>query len=231
MITVVTWKWRCPGYRTEFHARHVNSLRRQFEQHLSMPHRFVCVTDDPAGVDCDTIPLWPSPLKTPINPKKPNCYVRLWAFAKEAERLFGRRFVSIDLDAVVTGSLDPLLDRPEDFVIWGYTHPTTPYNGSMFLQTAGARTKVWEQFDPDRTPDEARRNRYAGSDQAVISMILGPGEAMWGTEDGVYGYRNHLTQTPDLPENARLVFFHGKRKPWEEDTRRRAPWIREHATY
>lgn len=231
MLTVVTWKWNCPGYRSTFEAVHVNSLRDQFRRHLATPHRFVCVTDDPTGVQCETIPIWPSPLKTPIDPKKPNCYVRLWAFSQEARELFGDRFVSVDLDAVVTGPLGPLLNRPEDFVIWGYTHPTTPYNGSMWLMSAGARAHVWDRFDPARTPDEARRAGFGGSDQAVMSLFLGPGEARWGTEDGVYGYRNHLRRDPSLPRNARLVFFHGRLKPWTSEARNKCRWIDKHASY
>lgn len=231
MITVVTWKWRNEAYRSKYEAKHVNALYHQFKLRLRMPHRFVCVTDDPAHVACETIPVWDGPLADKVHEKRPNCYRRLYAYSKEAEELFGERFVSVDLDVVVTGDLDPLFeplaDGDVDFQIWGaYTHPTTPYNGSMWGMRAGARSHVWEQFNPETTPGEARRRNFFGSDQAIMSMLLSSDEAVWTQEDGVYGYRNDLRRTPHaLPDNARLVFFHGRLKPWMQEIRQRCPWI------
>ena len=230
MITIVTWLWRSPEYRSEYTARHVNALYAQFQLKLKMPHRFVCVTDQP-HVACETIPLWEGPLSHIQHKNRPNCYRRLLAFRPEIEELFGPRFVSVDIDAVVIGDLDPLFqplaEGDVDFKIWGaYTHPTTPYNGSMWGMRAGARRHVWDQFDPVKSPDEAMRRNFFGSDQAIMSMLLGPKEAVWTQKDGVYGYRTDLRARPDkLPTDARIVFFHGRKKPWMTEVQSEAPWI------
>ena len=50
-LTVVTWKWSVPGYRSDFCAEHVNVLRRMVARHYSRPHRFCCVTNEPEGLD------------------------------------------------------------------------------------------------------------------------------------------------------------------------------------
>lgn len=232
-LTIVCWRWRPPaGYATRFDADAVNVLRRMVARHYREPFRFICVTDDPVGLDAgvEVIPIWNdfADLMNPAGEKKPSCYRRLRAFSPDIVDVFGPRFVSIDLDVVITGDVTELWNRPEDFVIYGKTHPTTPYNGSMFLLTAGARRQVWERFDPARSPLQAWRSGYFGSDQGWISLCLGHGEARWGRSDGVYSYPLHLQAVGALPSNARLVIMHGKLKPWDAPARTRHRWIQEH---
>lgn len=231
-MTVVCWKWRNPTYQTQFSAETVNVLRRMVARHYPRPHRFVCVTDDPDGIgpDVEVIPLWDDhrTLLNPSGANKPSCYRRLRAFSREAAALFGPRFVSLDLDCVITGDLAPLWDRTEPFVIWGDTHPKTPYNGSMWLLTAGARAQVWEDFNPETSPKRGARLGYVGSDQAWIGACLGPGEPTWGVADGVYSWRVHLRrQGGKLPADARIVFFHGCHNPWDHDIQAAHRWVRE----
>lgn len=233
-LTIATFKWKpMSGYRSTFGPETVNVLRRMVDRHYAPPHRFVCITDDPAGLDpgIDVLPLWTdlAHVPSPHGNKNPSCYRRLRLFSPEMATLLGPRFVALDLDVVITADVAPLWDRPEDFVIWGDTHPTTHYNGSMMLMTAGARRKVWETFDPHRSPRDAMSAGCFGSDQGWISYCLGPGEARWSTKDGVYSYRNHLRQNSPkkLPENARLVIFHGAIDPWSEGGQNN-PWVRRH---
>ena len=230
MISVVTWKWKpAAGYRSKFGPENVNTLAAMVARYYRKPHRFICVTDEPAGIDSriEVVPLWEqfSELKNPSGPANPSCYRRLRMFSKDAEDFFGPRFVSLDLDCVIAGDLSPLWDRPEDFVAWSDTNPRTHYNGSMMLLKAGTRTPIWDEFDPRTSPNAAKRAGHFGSDQAWISYRLGSGEATWGTRDGVYSYRNHLRGANSLPANARVVMFHGQIDPWSPQAQR-LPWVR-----
>lgn len=235
MLSVVCYRWRpVDGYRSQFGPETVNVLRRMVARHYQRPHRFICVTDDPAGIDpgVEIVPMWDDfgALPSPHGGKNPSCYRRLRAFSPEIASVFGPRFVSLDLDCVVVGDLAPLWDRPEEFVMWGDTNPLpgSHYNGSMLLMTAGARRQVWETFDPETSPRLALAARCWGSDQGWISYCLGPGEARWSKADGVYSFRNDLSQTRALPADARIVFFHGKHDPWHADVQARHPWVSEH---
>jgi hypothetical protein len=232
MLSVVCFKWKPKvGYRSAFSAANVNVLRAMVKRHYQKPHRFICVTDDPRGIDANVeiIPLWDdyAAVPSPCGARQPSCYRRLKAFSKEALSLFGPRFVCLDLDCVVTGDLAPLWDRDEDFVIWGDTTPRTPYNGSMFLLRAGSRRQVWEDFDPVTSPAKGRALGYFGSDQAWIGACLGPHEARWSQGDGVYSYRNDIKRAGGLPDDARIVMFHGGVDPWSAEAQR-LPWVREY---
>ncbi len=223
--------------RYDFSAESVNVLRAMVRRYYQRPVRFICVTDDPSGIDrdIDIVPIWNdyASLPSPHGAKNPSCYRRLKAYSSDIATVFGRRFVSIDLDCVIVGDLRPLWDRHEDIVLWGDTNPRTHYNGSMLLLTAGARSQVWERFNPATSPGVARQAGQFGSDQAWVSHCLGPKEARWTAKDGVYSYRNDIdkmgrnTGSRALPPNARVVFFHGRHKPWHAECRH-ISWIREH---
>lgn len=216
MLTVVTFKWRPqPGYRSEYGPETVNTLRNMVRRHYPVPHEFVCVTDDPRGIDPDIriVPLWKdhAQVRNPHNPRGPSCYLRLKVFSKEARQFLGERFVVLDLDSVVTRSLVPLWDRQEDFIIWGDTARGTPYNGSMFMMTAGARSQVWDRFNPSTSPLEGRRLGYIGSDQAWIGACLGPKEARWTAHDGVYSFRNQIQKVNGQPAGTFTRTIGGRR--------------------
>lgn len=241
MLEIVCWRWKPPaGYRSTFGPETVNTLKRMVDRHYTDPHRFSCITDDPEGIDPSVriIPLWDDHANVP-NPggqRNPSCYRRLKAFSAEARELIGERFVSIDLDVVITGDMRPVWNRPEEFVINSDTGaPNTPYNGSMYLLTAGARTKVWEEFHPAFSPRRTREARLIGSDQAWIAIALGRNEATWTKADGVYSYRKHIANLQDmapvsapLPSDARLVNFHGRFDPWSPEIQRAHEWVRQH---
>jgi len=231
-LTVITWKWRAPWkYRSTFTGQHVNILRNMVARHYRKPHEFVCVTDDPTGIDSGirVVPLWKdhADLISPHGPSNPSCYRRLRMFARDAAQWFGPRFVSLDLDTVLVEDVSPIFDRREPIVLWGDTSPGTPYNGGLILMDAGARPKVWETFDPVRSPLIGRQQRYIGSDQAWIAVCLGPNEAKFSKRDGVYSYRNHVANNGGvLSPDARLVSFHGAHDPWGPEPQKLA-WVRQ----
>lgn len=228
--TVVTWKWHTPSYHTQFNSGHVNILYNMVKRNFPGMKRFVCVTDDPSGIKdgIEIVPLGDqfAGIKNPSIHNGPSCYRRLRMFSKEAESLFGKRFVSLDLDCVITGELTSLWDTDKPFKAWGDTSRRNKYNGSMILLTAGARSEIWEKFDPIESPSLTRKAGLLGSDQAWIHYCLGPSEPIWRKEDGVYSFRNHIENKMDtLPENARIVFFHGNLNPWDEPIRVKYRWI------
>lgn len=233
---VCCFRWTpVAGYRSTFGPEAVNVLRAMVARHFPHPHRFICFTDDTRGLDprVEALPIWQdfADLPSPHGGKNPSCYRRLRLFHPAMADVIGPRFVSLDLDCVITGDLTPIWDRPEDFVMWGDTNPMpgSHYNGSLILMTAGCRRQVWDRFDPATSPAMAKRAGCWGSDQGWISYCLGPGEARWATRDGVYSFRNHLRGTRrTLPDNARIVFFHGSTDPWTKGVAADYPWVAQH---
>lgn len=232
-LTFVTFKWQTPGYRCKFGPQTVNVLHSMLKRCYSGSFELVCVTDDPKGIQPEIriVPLWTehSKIPSPHGHGYPSCYRRLKMFSKDAGAMFGPRFVSIDLDVVLTGDVTPLFDHDLDFKMYGDTARGTPYNGSLIQHKSGTRTQLWEKFDPRFSPQHGIAKRYIGSDQAWIGVCLGPNEPKFTAKDGVYSYRNEIKPKGGrLPKDARIVIWHGHRNPWDIDSQRIYPWVREH---
>jgi hypothetical protein len=138
----------------------------------------------------------------------------------------GDRVVNLDLDLVVTGALDPLFDRKDDFTILQGINTTNPcpMNGSVWMLRAGARPDVWSDFSLEEARTKTRIHSFA-DDQGWFEYKM-PDAGAWGPADGVYGFKKEGWPSGDeLPENARIVAFPGWRDPQKFE---HIDWVREH---
>lgn len=232
MLTIVAMKWKrnttghIIPHVIDYGPDHVNRLYSSLKRNLTIPFRFVLISDDFSGLfaGIEKIQIWDT------FSELGGCYRRLFLFSDNIRKYLGDRFVSIDLDCVITGNLDTIFSRKEDFIINEYpieennnaTHQY--YNGGLFMMTAGCRKQVWDIFSKkplkiieeikERNKDKARLE-LIGSDQAVLAHLLGPGEALFNKKDGVYDYRKLSRQGggKELPDDAKIVLFPGKRDP------------------
>lgn len=232
-LKVMTWFWRDPYCRTQYQPHHVNIWAHMVRRNLSIPHTIACVTDEPHGIEpwIEIIPT-PKHFIDQWSPTwglgKPQCYRRVSLFHPDAATIFGaERLVSMDMDCVIAGSLDPLFSRQEDVVfVVGEDRRTRarPYNGSMVLLTAGSRPHVFTSYGDAAIA--AASDNFDGSDQAHYANCLGWGEATWTPPEvqwtsGVFTGRNKTK----LPVGTKVVFFHGKHKPWDKPD---LTWIKDY---
>lgn len=233
MVTFVCWLWQ--GWRPIYTAAHVNRLHAMLAKHMTGKWRLICVTDDDRGIDCETFPLWITPRakipgRTDVGHKVvPDCFTRLRMFDPKIGDYFASRIVSIDLDCVILQDLAPLFENDYDFVASkGYRSHLC---GSMWQLRVGTNAHVWDSYDPIASPKQISQTRYvdargrdwplSGSDQAWMSLQM-PDAVLWGEDLGVYQFME-LTPQRIVPENARIVFFAGKNKPWDVDMRMICP--------
>lgn len=241
MLTIVGWLWWDEKCQTQYVAEHANTWARMIHRNTTIPHRFVLMTDQP---ECKydplitAVPLWTDwhKLRPPEwREEFPQCFVRLKAFSQEVQTIFGDRFVSVDLDCVVTGNLDSIFGRVEDFVICKRSRTKKDelepwYQASMFMMNTGAREAVWTEFRGEGTFQDLREkygeraSMYLGTDQGWMLHVLGKSQAVWTMEDGVYfwPWLKHKQRSAVLPNNTKIVFFSGKEKPWDLLT-----WLKE----
>lgn len=212
---LLTWLWTNEGCRTAYGPQHVNRWAEMVRRHCTLDLDIACVTRE-KGIDPSIRIIEPpgcfEDVRTGLwRPSQPQCYRRLALFRPDAADVFGaERIVSMDLDCLVTGDLDPLWRTHYDFRIYRGTCPNRPYNGSMVMILAGARAQVYDRFTPARAAKA--QEQYVGSDQAWIMHCLGPRELTWGPEHGVRWYqKGAVRNTP----STRLIFFPGRPKPWD----------------
>jgi hypothetical protein len=247
VLRVLSWLWSQDRTIYRYTAEDVDTWASMVSRHLTLPHRLACVTNTPEGID-SSIEILPLPeigvssARWPSSKGLPQCFRRLDLWRTDAANVYGERIVSMDLDCVVTANLDPLLDRPDDVVMCQGKAGKAAYNGSMLLLKAGSRPEVFERISQSEI--EVATERYLGSDQAWIGHVLGPHEAAWTENDGVYRYsvdrfpapvrnrrnfarsRNAFPRqemNPEPPADMRILFFAGNYKP--RDLRAVYPFI------
>ena len=194
MITVVVWRWG-----EKFTKGHVARMQSMLQRHLHLEHRLVCITDQPKDLPGGVVPA-PMPKLLSWDFKGLR---RMWLYSAEAARL-GDRLFQLDLDVVITDTLDPIVNRPEPFVIWksDSNWPVGPspvekwaYNATVMMVTPGAKDDVWQRWNADpkrifREADEDGWGSKVNSDQALACYLLkGHDVPVWTKADGIFAYR------------------------------------------
>lgn len=231
MLVVTTYLWRDPSRANRGYVcgpEHVQILKAMVHRNLTVPHRFVCVTDEKIdGVE--TFPL------NYAKHVEGTVFLRLMQHnPKYGAQLNATQVLNLDVDMVVTGSLDKLVSRTADFTIWKNPNFPTPkrayFQSSVQLFNPGSRPQLYEEFDPLTTPVWVNW-RFGGREQAWISECLSWKDTPVFTDaDGVYGLGRlrgaGIYET--LPDNACLVSTPGARAPWQPQVQDDFPWIKEH---
>lgn len=236
-LSVVTFLWQGDGART-YEPEHVNQFAAMVKKHLPLPHKCICVVDEPTeGFSDDVTQVvlpesaqWTRDLKAPKSPRLPSSYRRLWCFSKEARQSLGDRILQLDMDCLITGDMTPLFDFPDDFVGWrprsesrtsvkSHSGVKRIAGGTWLLRT-GTHTFVWDDFTPERI-EEARRAGWRGSDQAWLSYRLAATCKVFPQRVGIYHTQDGARQWQRVPKDAIIIHFNGKIKPWDEMARSR----------
>ena len=224
MLFVCTWLWG-DKWNPVYAERLFAGLYRNIEQRF----RSVLITDSGATAGADIVyPLGP---EHHMLLQTPGCLARMELFDRDLQAQIGAsvgdRIVNIDVDAVITGQLDPLFDRDAEFTIMqGYnqTNPC-PFNGSLWMFRAGERHDVWEDFSLDAFERYNVPIHSIPDDQGWLHYKFPKADA-YTTADGVYAFKKigWKKGRRKLPLDARLVAFPGRdpAKYLECD------WIRQH---
>lgn len=238
MIHVVCLKWG-----DKYSVEYVNRLYSMVARHLQQPFRFYCMTENTTGIcaEVNTLPLPDLGLQ--------GWWYKLYLFNKDFFGLTGR-VLFLDLDVVITGSIDSLLAySPDQFCIAPDEKPVN-YNSSVMSFELGSMPYVWESFwhqkekimqimhgDQDWIQHICLNARIFPKPFVVSFKYDCNSRAKFG--GGMLGCwlrKKGLlipTKYAVLPEGALIVLFHGKPDPEDVmnkhyDKYRYAPWVKEY---
>jgi hypothetical protein len=214
MKQVISIKWG-----TRYGADYVNRLFSMVSRHVTPPLRFLCFTDDAAGLvrGIEPHPLPPLDCAMPTGTLGKWGKARLWSEPLadlEGPVLF------LDLDVVVLRSLDPLFDygAPEDVVV--ARNPNTPFERlgqtSIYRMPVGRLAPLKARFEAD---PQGIADRYQFEQRYVTKST--PGGVRFWPRGWVAHYKWHCVPTfplnyvraPRPPKAARVVIFPGSPNP------------------
>lgn len=224
-VNVVCLKW---GAR--YPAFYVNRLYAAVRRNMTRPFRFVCITDDPKGIDpaVDCVPF-PDDPQVPERPW-PNIFIKLCLFKKGFADLQGPTLFS-DVDQLIVRPIDKFFDyRPGDFCIihnWIerrkaiFRAPPPIGNSSCFRFDAGgdAAQKVYEIFLRDKDDPTLRHPFFDhGSQKFQTRAMREAGTVSWWPDEWVCSFKRQCIPVfpfnkfvvPRYPKTASVIAFHGR---------------------
>ncbi len=234
-VNVICMKWG-----TKYGPEYVNRLYRGVSKHLARPHRFVCFTDDSTGID-KGVEVKPLPsLGLPPGPERG--WLKLATFAKTLGDLRGITLF-LDVDVIITGSLDVFFEPPGPFYIMKDFNPKRPGvgNSSVYRFVIGEHTAVLSDFVAGF---EKVKAEHRNEQEYLTAAMKQAGVLHYWPEDWAVSYKKRcippfprsLWQAPACPPQTRIVIFHGHPKPEEAmigagnkwyRPALAAPWVRE----
>jgi len=191
----------CVYWGNKYPEGYVRHLMNMVERNLSVPHRFICLSDRPiSGVDC--IPV----------------FAQKWQGWWQKVSLFmpglfpsAARILYLDLDVVITGDMTTLVQQ------WTPLPLTMIYNFGPNRHHAAHNSSVmmWTSGDPrlnsihDLFTEDVMLKLHG--DQCWIWRVLRENIADWPMEF-VKSYK-YDCRTGPLDPRTRIVVFHGDPKP------------------
>ena len=208
---------------------------------------FVCLTDDDRGIRADVRCLPIPPLDLALAPgQRDRGWNKLTTFQRDLHGLQGTALF-LDLDVVVVGSLDAFFDEPGEFlIIHDYARPWRPKrvtgNSSVYRFELGAHADVLAYF---RSHTEQVRAAFRNEQAFLSDFIHRQGKlAYWPAPwcpsfkyHGIPAWPSNYWKAPFVPDDARIVIFHGECNPPDALAGRRnrrfryirpAGWVAQH---
>lgn len=205
-INVICFKWG-----VIYSATYVNRLYSMVDRNLTLPYRFICITDDPNGLDkrIEHKPL--------IEDKLAGQFNKLRVFKNSLYDLTGVA-LTLDLDIVIVDNIDSFFDVEGDFCIEKDYCEENGNNSSVMRFQIGENVDIYNDFvSLDKTSDDfnrinGKRAKYWG-DQSWITekrpnAIHWPSEWIRSYKWECLNYGNCI-----IPKGCKIVLFHGLPRP------------------
>ena len=210
------------GNYLEHGAEYVNKLYAMVKKNTTIPHEFVCLTDDVEGLNED--------IKTILLPEWiKGWYAKLYLFKHglfteeklaffDMDSLAGKvneadRIVFFDLDTLIIDNIDELLEYKGEFAALDDFYVPGRFATGVMLFEAGKHSEIWDEWYSTKKTDYAlgdmefinnlNQGRYTNRLPRLQKLFKGK----------FCSYKEHCRPYP--PDGTSVVCFHGLPRPHE----------------
>lgn len=186
----------------DYRPYHVDCLMRQIERNTTVEYRFLCLTDL-QGAD-----KWFPSQQLEFNyPGWWSC-VELW-------KLKGPMIIA-GLDTLITGNIDQLFDLVCLFKENDFGLLSSPFHANQFVNGIQIWNGDWSWL-LDGFDFEKIQAKYRGDENYLIESLQNHGANIIAIQDyfpGICNYLKQLKSRPGRCPDPRVIYFHGKPRPW-----------------
>jgi len=187
----------------EYSVDHVKALKKQIEEHTTIPYQFMCLTDE--NIPGEEI--------IPLTDELGGWHSKLELF----KHLFYGPATFLDLDTIVRGNIDHILDH--DLSFGGLNDFYKPKNfASGIMQWDGDYSRMWNNNFAPQLRELQMSNWKKVWDQKLIEDSLTDNNIEWQSIQKAYPGQILSWKADELqkeiPKDCRIICFHGKPRPW-----------------
>lgn len=223
-VNIICMKWG-----TKYSANYVNKLHSMVKRHLTRPFRFVCLTDDNAGLDVgiESFPL--VDLNIPDGPERG--WDKLTTFDSPLYDLTGQALF-LDLDVVIVDNIDCFFDHDADFpIIKDWVKKDVTGNSSVYRFTVNAHPDILENF---RKNYKQIMQEVRNEQEYLSQYVARCGQLSYWPDEWCKSFKYHCNQkglkswfhAPERPQRAKIIVFHGNPNPPDAIAGRSGKWYR-----
>ena len=220
----------CMKWGTKYAADYVNTLYSMVARNLSREFRFVCLTEDAKGLD-SRIEVFPLPEMAVSLDGPERGWNKLAVFSETLYDLKGK-VLCLDLDLIITGSLDDLFDCPgEVMIIKDWIKKDGTGNSSVYRFEVGAHPEILEEFG--RSFEQIKQT-HRNEQEYLSAMLMKKNALVYWPEAWCRSFKRHcikpfslfFARETEMPKDTRVLVFHGKPDPHEAVAGVSGKWYR-----
>jgi len=238
-VNIVCMKWG-----NKYGPEYVNNLFHMVKRNITLPFRFICMTEVPdgleEGVEVKPLPDFQEP--PPEYLRFCQAWRKLAVFDEKVYDLKGK-ILFLDIDVVVIGNIDCFFSYSDKLAILeNWSQPNRLIGqASAFCFEIGKYTHLLEKYR-NQQEEVLKNNR---TEQFYITRELGKGNFDFFPDDWCKSFKIHCLPggtrwysvlnrfiAPDkIPEHAKIIVFHGNPDPPDAMVGRwgkPVPWYKRH---
>jgi hypothetical protein len=207
----------CIKWGTKFGPEYVNNLYKMVEKNLTIPHRFVCFTDDKTGLD-EKIEVFPLP-ELDDSGLSEKAWRKLGLYTDKLGDLQGEALF-LDLDIVIRDNIDCFFEKEGEFFIikdWDFPNDIIG-NSSVFKFYVNKHKDIIENFYKE---GKDIQKRYKNEQAFLSKQMYKKGILQYWDKNWCVSFKRHCLwpfpinyfKVPKDPVDAKIIVFHGRPNP------------------
>ncbi len=207
----------CVKWGNKFGPEYVNRLYKMVEKNITIPHRFVCFTNEPEGIN-EKVEIRPF-YKLDDSGLPEKAWKKLGLFTDKLGDLEGRALF-LDLDVIILNNIDDFFKVEGEFLIikdWDFENDIIG-NSSVFRFEVNKHKDIIDNFYKE---GKDIRKRYRNEQAFLSYQMKNKGILSYWDKSWCISFKRKCLRKfplnyfmePIEPKDAKILVFHGRPNP------------------